>query len=76
MNKKEVVSYLKRRWEVIHKIEVKELRKTSLEDRFNQTLLMFDLGKDLNLYTERTDSETRAIITRWRRLKDYYNGPR
>jgi len=76
MKKKEIANYLKRRWEALHKIEVKELRKTSLKDRFTQILVMFDLGKDLKLHIKKNDSQVRAIIAKWRRLKDYYNEPK
>ncbi len=60
----------------MHEIEIEELRKTSLKDRFDLTLAIFDLGKNLNLRAKRTDSETYDIMKKWRQLKDYYSEPK
>ncbi len=72
MNKKEARDYLKGRWEAVHKIEVEELKKTPLKDRFSQTMVMFDLGKYL-IITKGVDGEINTIRARWRQLKDYYH---
>ena len=76
MRKKEAVNYLKERWEAVHEIEIEELRKTSLKDRFILTAVIFDSGRGLKLYSERFDSEAYTIISRWQQLKDYYSEPK
>ena len=72
MKKEEIAYHLRGRWGAVREIEIEELRKTSLEDRFIQTLSIFDLGKSLNLRVRRMDAEIHAIIARWRQLKGYY----
>ena len=72
MKKREAVDYLKGRWETVHKIEVEELKKTPLKDRFSQTMAMFDLGKYL-ITTKRADAEINTIRARWRQLKDCHH---
>ena len=76
MKKKDVQYHLKKRWGKVHKIEVEELKKTSLKDKLLQILAMFDLGKYLKLPIEKTDSSVQTIVARWQRLKNYYSHER
>ncbi|OIN97251.1 hypothetical protein AUJ66_03910 [Candidatus Desantisbacteria bacterium CG1_02_38_46] len=73
MKKKDIQYHLKKRWEEVHKIEVEELKKTSLKDKLLQILAMSDLGKYLKLPIKKTDSSVQMIIARWQRLKNYYS---
>lgn len=73
MKKREIVYHLKQRWEAVHKAEVENQKKTSLKDRFNQTIGIFDLAEYLKFPFQRNNSEIHDIRERWRRLKNYYH---
>lgn len=75
MRKREIQNHLKHRWGKIHKIELEELKKTTLRDRFIQTSIMFNLGKYLKSPAKKIGISDYTIIRNWQRLKNYYNGP-
>lgn len=75
MGKKEIQNHLKHRWEKIYKIELEELKKTTLRDKFIQTSVMFDLGKYLKSPAKKVDMSD-YTIRNWQMLKNHYNAPK
>lgn len=73
MNKKKAYDYFKRRWQTIHKIEVEELKKTSLKEKLKQISSLFDLAKQLRFPFKKNELDTRSVMARWKRLKNYYS---
>lgn len=74
MRKRQLLNHLKKRWEVVHEIEVKELKLTSLDERLKKTLMMFDMGVNvLGLSSSKDNSETFTVALRWQKLRNYYN---
>jgi len=72
MAREKIIYHLKKRWEIIHKIEIEELKKTSLNDKFEQTVLLFNSINFLNI-GRRKLPESDIIKERWSKLKDIYN---
>ncbi|MFH1259695.1 MAG: hypothetical protein ABII74_07805 [Elusimicrobiota bacterium] len=74
MQKRELLNHLKKRWEVVHDIEVKELQQTSLKERLKKTLMLFDMGINLlGLSSSKDNSEAFTVAARWQKLRNYYH---
>ena len=59
MEQKEIVYHLKTRWQAVHQIEVAELRKKPLAEKLNQISATFELGKLLNMSSEKKRQTSR-----------------
>lgn len=67
MNKKEAIAF-KKRWEIVNKYEREELRKTSLEKKFQQLAVLmssFSLFRSKN-FSDEYEAES---IERWNILR-------
>ena len=76
MQQKEIVRHLKTQWQAVHQIEVAELRKKPLVEKLNQVSAAFELGKLLNMSSEKKEADVKAVRERWRQLKTFPHGKR
>lgn len=70
MTRPEMLEY-KRRWKLVNDRDLKELRSTSVEEKFRQLAVLFAFAKEMG-WDKILASEVDEVRARWRKIRDFY----
>ncbi|MFQ5677662.1 MAG: hypothetical protein ACE5G1_17365 [bacterium] len=70
---KEQALAFRKRWQMVNAAESKELRKTTLAEKLQQTAALMTSGQALR-WNDAIDSDEARLWERWQQLREKYRG--
>ncbi|NIR48808.1 hypothetical protein GWO43_10275 [candidate division KSB1 bacterium] len=70
---KEQASAFRKRWQVINELEIRELRRTTMEEKLGKTAVLMASVESMG-WSDPDHQEEAEVWERWRRLREIYGG--